>query len=64
MKVKIQNFCFALTSLGVLASLCGLVLITRVEKDLSNFYTIGMIMGFGIGLASIGLILRLITNKF
>ena len=50
MKVKIQNFCFALTSLGVLASLCGLVLITRVEKDLSNFYTIGMIMGFGIGL--------------
>jgi hypothetical protein len=64
MKVKIQNFCFALTSLGIISSLGGLVLITHVEKDITNFYQIGMIMGFGIGIALTGFILRLISNKF
>lgn len=64
MKVKIQNFCFALTSLGVISSLGGLVLITHVEKDIINFYQIGIIMGFGLGLTLTGFILRILSNKF
>ncbi len=61
MKVKIQNFCFALTSLGILSSLGGLVLMTNFD---TNLYKIGMIMGFGLGLTSVGLILRILSNKF
>ena len=61
MKVKIQNFCFALTSLGIISSLLGIALF---GKELASLYQIGMIMGFGLGLTSVGFILRLISNKF
>jgi len=61
MKVKIQNFCFALTSLGIISSLLG---IAFLGKEIASLYQIGMIMGFGLGLTSVGLILRLISNKF
>ena len=61
MKVKIQNFCFALTSLGIVSSLLGIAL---CGKELASLYQIGMIMGFGLGLTSVGLILRIISNKF
>jgi hypothetical protein len=60
MKVKIQNFCFALTSLGILSSLGGLALMTMLK----SVYTVGLVMGFGIGLTLTGFILRLISNKF
>lgn len=58
-KSKIQNFAFALTSLGIVASLVGLVVLNKFD----NLYVTGMAMGSGISLALVGLIIRLVSNK-
>lgn len=58
-KSKIQNFGFALTALGVTASLVGIATLDKFD----NLYVTGMAMGSGISLALVGLVIRLISNK-
>jgi flagellar motor component MotA len=58
-KSKIQNFGFALTALGVTASLVGIVTLNKFD----NLYVTGMAMGSGISLALVGLVIRLLSNK-
>jgi hypothetical protein len=58
-KSKIQNFGFALTALGVVTSLVGIVTLNKFD----NLYVTGMAMGSGISLALVGLVIRLLSNK-
>lgn len=58
-KSKIQNFGFALTALGVTASLVGIATLDKFD----NLYVTGMDMGSGISLALVGLVITLISNK-
>lgn len=58
-KSKIQNFGFALTALGVTASLVGIATLDKFD----NLYVTGMAMGSGISLALVGFVIRLISNK-
>jgi len=58
-KSKIQNFAFAITSLGIVTSLVGIVTLNKFD----NLYVTGMAMGSGISLALVGFVIRLISNK-